>query len=390
MAKIKQNNRNIIKQISNVIDKLAFNEISFLGFIFCLIAPLIFNFLNIHWIWKILMVTGSILSLLILILLFRDFRKRENKVKFLYYSIPLVILFILSMISYWNFNIYGMKNIIFAFFIIYILFSGIYNAIKSFSKKTFFSEQFIIVIISVVCLCFWIASINKTVNNIESSELYFKIAFGLIYLIAISMIVHRYVYSNRKNGVGQTVIEIIVFSSLIVFTIPYYIKWWGVIGDDFELFVSIYTAMLGGGITLIGVAWTINKNNEDRKNDRKIAVKPLIYPISPQSEYNYKQQIDLIFYNKEKAKEHTFVGVIKNTDNGILIIEKAIINDINYEMKFPVVLDKNIPGQVIIYDEAKLEIKSMYIIGKDVLGNVLKYKILVNQDKTNIEAIYEE
>lgn len=50
-------------------------------------------------------------------------------------------------------------------------------------------------------------------------------------------------------------------------------------------------------------------------------------------------------------------------------------------MKYPVVLDKNIPGQVIVFDKTKLEIKSMYIIGIDVLGNNLKYKIVVNQEK---------
>lgn len=386
MTKIKH----ILKQIFNVINKLLVNEFLFLGFIFCLIAPLIFNFQNIHLIWKILMLIGSILSLLILVLLFSNFKKIITKVKFLCYSIPLVIIFVLSVISYWDFDIYGMKNTIWGLLFLLAMFSGVYNTFKSFFKKTLFSEQFINVISSVAFLCFWIAGINKTTNNIESSELYFKIAFGLLYLIAMPMIVHRYIYSDRKKGFGRTVIEIIVFGSLIVFTIPYYIKWWGVTGSDFELFVSIYTAMIGGGITLIGVAWTINKNNADRKNDRRLAVKPLIYPFFPQSEYDYKQQVDLIFCNKDKMKVYTFVGIIKNTDNGILIVEKAIVNGTNYEIKFPTVLDKNISGRVIIYDEAELEIESMYIIGKDVLGNIFKYKIIVNQKKKNIEAIYEE
>lgn len=40
-------------------------------------------------------------------------------------------------------------------------------------------------------------------------------------------------------------------------------------GEDFKTFVSVYSAIVGGGLTLLGVAWTIRKGDEDRKKDRE-------------------------------------------------------------------------------------------------------------------------
>lgn len=58
-------------------------------------------------------------------------------------------------------------------------------------------------------------------------------------------------------------------------------------------------------------------------------------------------------------------------------------------MDFPVVLNKNIPGHISVLGNQELDIQSMYIIGQDILGNIIKYKLVVNKEKNDVEAIYE-
>lgn len=382
--------KNKVEKIAKLISDILSEEFSFLILLLsCLIAPVVWDFSIVHWIWKIIMIICSMIGLSVLIFLFVDLNYSKNS-RLLYSYIPLSILFILSIVSYFDFEVYGIKTFIIGLLIIYVVFIGIYNLLNLFLKRVFLYEKFLIILSSFMLFSYWIAWVIKTSENIKLSQTFLILGTVLLYLIIIYMIINRYLYSSKPLGMGRKIIGIIFWSGIVIFSFPYFIQWCGVTGEKFNTFLSVYSATIGGGLTLIGVAWTIKKNNDDRKNDRLQSNKPLIYPVASQSEYNYRQQVELVFYNKDETKEYTFIGIIKNTDKAILIVEKAIINDIEYEMKYPVVLDKNIPGEVIVYDKTKLEIYSMYIIGKDVLGNNLKYKIVVNQEKRNIEAIYEE
>lgn len=365
--------------------------VSFLLFIIFLIgvfSPLFFEFLNINLALKILMILGSVLSLALLVVYpFSIMLKEDRKAIKLYISF--IIIFIFSIISYFDFSVFGLRLTLLGLLILLALFKGIQATLKGFKNKDLLSEQFIVIMISFMLLFFWMAGVYETSDNKELEELFLKISFGLLYLLSITSLITKYLYKKTKRGIGQTIIDIIIGCCLIVFSLPYYIKWCGVNGEDFNLFVDIYTAIIGGGLTLIGVAWTIKKNNDDRKHDQQASVKPLLYPIAHMSEYNYKEAVELYFYKSSNNEKRIFLGVIKNTDNGVLIVKEAIINDEKYIMDFPVVLDKNIPGHISVRGNQELDIQSMYIIGQDILGNIIKYKLMVNKEKKDIEAIYE-
>ena len=360
-------------------------------FIIGLFAPLMIEFSSINLFCKILMIIGSLFSLFILsAVLIHKIKLQDDKKKFLCYYIPLVTIFVLSIISYFDYSVFNIKNTILGFFLIFIVFLGIYRTLKGFSNKAFLSENFMVVLVSLLLLLLWMAGVYESSDNKELVELFLKISVGLIYLLAISIVISTYLYSSSKKGLNQKIIGIIFWGAIIIFSLPYYIKWWNISDNDFNIFIGVYNAVIGGGITLIGVAWTIKKSNDDRKEQNNLSVKPLIYPVACMSDYNYKDQIDIVFYKTSNSTKHKFIGIIKNTDNGVLIIQEAIINDEKYYMKFPVVLDKNIPGQIIIYYDTEITIETMYILGKDVLGNSLKYKIFLKNDKYDIEAIIEE
>lgn len=157
-----------------------------------------------------------------------------------------------------------------------------------------------------------------------------------------------------------------------------------------EIVIPIVSALYGGLLTLVGVAWTIKQNNIDRKNEKRLSVKPLIYPLSCLSDYDYKNAVDLFFIKDDNSKVKNIIGVIENSDNGILIIESAIVNGEEYKLFNKAVIAKNKDAHVLVYTEKEVNIETLYIIGKDVLGNTIKYKLILNKEKHDIESIVEE
>jgi len=220
------------------------------------------------------------------------------------------------------------------------------------------------------------------------SKICFIVFAGSMYLVIISLVIIKYLFSEIKRSIVKTTVEIIFWCSIVIFTFPYFIKWCGVKNDDFEIFLNTYTAFIGGGITLIGVGWTIKKSNDDLKRERRAAVKPLIYPLSRFSDYDIIGLVNICFKKEGFTKKSSFIGVIKNTDNGILIIKEALINGELFKMKFPVVLEKNGIGHILVFGNPEIEIQKMIMICKDVLGNDIKYEIIVNE-KRDIEAFIE-
>lgn len=157
-----------------------------------------------------------------------------------------------------------------------------------------------------------------------------------------------------------------------------------------EIVIPIVSALYGGILTLIGVAWTIKQNNIDRMNEKRLSVKPLIYPLSCLSDYDYKNAVDLDFIKDDNSKVKNIIGVIENSDNGILIIESAIVNGEEYKLFNKAVIAKNKAAHVLVYTEKEIDIETIYVIGKDVLGNTIKYKLTLNKEKHDIDSIIEE
>lgn len=388
-----KNKKNLLKKTKNLISliqKMFYDELLLILIVTYLLVPFLYDFFETYWAWKVLMIIGSIIELLIIIILIIGFKNIENKKKFLLYYIPIVILFILNIISYFCYYSVYFRIMIIGFSLLYLLFLGVYNLLKLFTNNTFFSEQFLLTLSTFTIIIIFIGIINYSLDNNESGQLYLKIGIGLLYLLLISKILHKYLYSNKIIGAGQKIIGIIFWCSLIIFSLPYYILWWGLSEKDYGIFLNIYTSLIGGGLTLIGVAWTVKKNNDDRKNDLKNSIKPLIYPILHVNNCDRQVLINTVFYRSLNHQIGTKIGKIQNTDNGILIIKGAIINNINYEMEFPIVLDKNMAAQLVIREEQKIKLESMYLLCSDILGNELKYKIIVNIEKNEIKGIYEE
>lgn len=159
--------------------------------------------------------------------------------------------------------------------------------------------------------------------------------------------------------------------------------------DIKDIVIPLVSSVYGGILTLVGVAWTIKKTDSDRKEERKNSVKPYLYPISYRKELS-NNLIYAEFFRNNQSKISNCIGVIQNTDNGIFVLKEIVINGNSYKIPVTKFIDKNNAAQIFIYDEKQITIESIFLLGTDVLGNVIKYKLKLNKEQNAIESLVEE
>lgn len=195
---------------------------------------------------------------------------KENK-KYYYdilFASPIAILEIINVLAVLDYNLWGYKSTLAGLALLLIMFVEIFASVRTLLKKSLGNENVPIVLISLTVVSFVLAAVNESAGNIEPANLCYKFCFGLTYLVAIALYTNQFIYKSRKpNKTMSNIIGIVFWGVIITISFPFYIQWCGLTGKNFEVFTSIYSAVLGGGITLAGVAWTIKDGNDKRKED---------------------------------------------------------------------------------------------------------------------------
>lgn len=152
------------------------------------------------------------------------------------------------------------------------------------------------------------------------------------------------------------------------------------------IMTAIISAIYGGIITLVGVAWTIKHNKDERKQDEIEANRPIIFPFNPYNDFDSKKLLDILFVDDNQAT-HKYVGMIKNTDKAVLLLKEIIVDGVNIPIKYGDVLDKNMVAQIIVTSSKQLEYNSIILVGSDIRGNIIKYEMELKTEKKEIQSI---
>lgn len=171
----------------------------------------------------------------------------------------------------------------------------------------------------------------------------------------------------------------------------------------FSAIIGVYAAMLGGGITLVGVAWTIKDGNDKRQkelerieNERKEEERkkniPYIKVVKGIESLNFVclQSIYTLDFDKEsdieKLNNDVFYLVnipnflIKNVSNSLIVLKGIILCDRYYDLEQDVLIEPNITCQVQTTKNWSISFEKLVdkiqLIVCDVIGN--KYKIDCN------------
>ncbi len=229
----------------------------------------------------------------------------------------------------------------------------------------------------------YISSLALFVLGVFESKVLLYI-FGGIALILLSVTI----LISLSNGVSAKknilnliffVVDVLSFLALITYLIY-------VIPEEFSSLQSIITtivaAVLGGAITLAGVAWTIKKTEKDRRKDELDKAAP-IFTDMPTNFYSYKDKPDIItdiikicFNSKhEDWKKETAYAAFQNSDNSWFYIESILLPD----------------GETILPEGGKVVLKNkLFLLQIRVLKLYLyHYLILIIADKFHNKFYYK-
>ena len=156
-----------------------------------------------------------------------------------------------------------------------------------------------------------------------------------------------------------------------------------------DIVVPLVSAFIGGFITLAGVWLTLRRDKKRDENNRIKDAKPWIFSLSDCENFEAKKANDIIFATSYDSERNSgFTLVIKNTDNGICVLDKFVTERKTYIPIVGRIIDKNSIAYLHIYFEQGETIRDMVLHVKDIYGNTYRYK--VTQGKSKIEGNHIE
>ena len=156
-----------------------------------------------------------------------------------------------------------------------------------------------------------------------------------------------------------------------------------------DIIIPIVSALIGGIATFLGVKITID-NEKRKEQEKKIKeIKPYFYRIDSHQECEHEKPINFyIGLEQAEDKEWKLGGIIKNTDNAIMIIKGVTIQDTFYKAQSGNVIDKNCIVNLYIHcNESISEETNIVLEIEDILKNKYNYKLKTKDGKEISEYI---
>ena len=110
-----------------------------------------------------------------------------------------------------------------------------------------------------------------------------KVGLGIDFILLVYAIINAIFYNDKqyfkpedRNTFIYKLISISLYA-IAIFLFPYYLKWCGLDEQSFSIFIPVYSYVVGGMLTLGGVAWTIRKSEIDKRLDDIKRSKPVVF-----------------------------------------------------------------------------------------------------------------
>ncbi len=145
-----------------------------------------------------------------------------------------------------------------------------------------------------------------------------------------------------------------------------------------DIIIPLGSALIGGVLTLGGVFLTMTDQHKKDEIARKASARPWIYSCV---ESNPKLVYTMASKNPISPDLY-IVGEIKNTDNGLMLLECVKSEKVTYYPDGCNVVDKNTTFKLVVYLENKIEtLRDIKLYIKDIYGNGYCYEMICTGEK---------
>ena len=313
-------------------------------------------------------------------------------------------LLLISIVNGWNLSI---SKYVLLFFLLIFLFSAIYYlfAISNFFNK----EELGVSLIAIVLL-----GISMCAEGVEDASIRDIMQLGLCFacFLLTALLIKAFIHGKPivKNFMDIFYLCSIVLLTIVLTIYAFYKLFWVTSQNNdtvdnslFSAVVGVYAALVGGGLTLAGVAWTIKKSEDDKKEERRNQCIPYL-TLDGQTIMIGKKNNDVYSFDirngekikgeSEDKKQYSFSPIrIKNVSNSIVIIAGVCIDNTEFLLKTKRMIEKE-NSKIFIFKgryESISDVKEVFLIAEDVLKNkyYLKCCFLTNleENKFNTNVI---
>ena len=284
----------------------------------------------------------------------------------IYLFIPLSVIIALAWLGvYFKNSILGLLfNIgLTIIFIVWLVYLGLFIT-KKIAHKQLYS------ILGLGFVCIFVSFITEKSKNISL----FLFVMGVILIEVYLLFVIIYYTSSKDKKLNYIIYSSITFIVLGYVTI--YLSSYGKNDNTvFNSLISLFSAIVGGGLTLGGVAWTIKHEKEIKEKEEMLKVKPfftfnLLYGV-PQLNIGEKacslDNLELNYICRTYSE-------IENSNQSVLILKKIFHDKKWFNLEFNNVV---IPSGKLFFNFNFNDPENIILEISDVLGNLYYYKLSI-------------
>jgi len=154
-----------------------------------------------------------------------------------------------------------------------------------------------------------------------------------------------------------------------------------------DIIIPLISALIGGGLTLVGVIITIRHTNKTIRNDYISKYKPSFKLRNPMDDFDLKYSKPLMFKGGncgENSKK--ILGMFTNTDKANFEIDSIYVNGECFRIDINRYIAKSEDFDFSLCIDKTLNVETLELKVLDEQNNVYRYKLdFITNEKGNLE-----
>lgn len=286
-----------------------------------------------------------------------------------YLGFPMAIFVMLSVISI------KLKNTKFSIVVDCIItacFVGYLTIVLTSIFKKIIKEKFMISMLIASSVLFVLSYILEFVKVDQISNTLFVAGVIFLEIYLLSIIINNCFYKSKNIG------KIIIFSVafIVLGFISIYLSCYNKTDNDlFNALITIFSALIGGAVTLVGVAWTINNSKEEKKQEEIEKCKPYFtFNIIRNEPKNIDGLKLCVPEDLELDYECETFGELENSNHSVVILKRIFHDNVWISLQCNNTLIHN---SKLMLNFRFSNPNDIVLEVSDVLGNLYYYKLNV-------------